>query len=138
MSVIPLGRARGIVAGVTPLRLPAERGDSRQFVTNTATRVHHLTAPLLGALTDALRSAAAQGVHDSVPEQQPGPGVTPRSTSPLERPAAHSDTEKYLSAPWGEPTRAAVEHTGPTPPRRDRRDARDRSSACAFERRDTA
>jgi hypothetical protein len=49
---------------VSLLSLPAEWSDPRQFATNAATRVHHLTAPLLGALTDAVMSAAAQGVND--------------------------------------------------------------------------
>ena len=64
MTVIPLARARGIVADVTPLSLPAEWSDPRQFATNAATRVHHVTAPLLEALTDAVRSAAAEGTND--------------------------------------------------------------------------
>jgi len=65
MSVIPLGRARGIVAGVTPLRLPAERGDSRQFVTNTATRFSIVARVHGGGLTGqagAIRMALARAL----------------------------------------------------------------------------
>lgn len=57
-----------------------------------------------------------------VPEQQPRPCATrgSRSTSPSRRPVAHSRTEKFLSAPCDEPA-GPLQHTGPIPPRRDRR-----------------
>ena len=64
MTVIPFARARGILADVTPRPLPAGWSDPRIFATNAATRVHRVTAPLLDALTDAVRSAAAQGAND--------------------------------------------------------------------------
>jgi hypothetical protein len=65
MTVVPLAQARGIVADVTPLPLPAGWSDPRQFATNAATRVHHVTEPLLDALANAVRSAAAQGANDT-------------------------------------------------------------------------
>ena len=58
--MIPLARARGS----SPMSLRSRfrlNGVIPPFATNAATRVHHVTAPLLEALTDAVRSAAADG-----------------------------------------------------------------------------
>jgi hypothetical protein len=62
MTVIPM--ALGTVADVTPLPVPAGWSDPRQFATDAATRVHHVTEPLLDALANAVRSAAVQGSND--------------------------------------------------------------------------
>jgi hypothetical protein len=65
MAVISTARAGGIEANATPPPLPAEWTSSRRFATNAASRVHDVTAPLLDALTDTVRSAGARGVNDT-------------------------------------------------------------------------
>jgi hypothetical protein len=65
MTEISTARAGGVEANTTPPPLPAEWTSSRRYATNAASRVHELTAPLLAALTDIVRSASTRGVNDT-------------------------------------------------------------------------
>jgi hypothetical protein len=65
MTVIPLPSAIRIGTDSEPYTPMASWAEPRHFATSAAGRVHNSTAPLLGALEDAVATAAAQGINDT-------------------------------------------------------------------------
>jgi hypothetical protein len=65
MTVIPLPITNRISVGSPPHTETAGWAEPRHLATNAAGLVHHETAPLLGALEDAVATAAARGVNDT-------------------------------------------------------------------------
>lgn len=65
MTVLTLPSATRIGTNLEPYTPPAGWAEARHVATSTAGLVHRATAPLLGALEDAIAAAAVQGVNDT-------------------------------------------------------------------------